>query len=296
MSRVLVGITAAVGSDDRFLTVLRQPGADRGRDDRAAVRCKAGSYGQIEGLHDRCIQPGGDRYAHPRSIPDVHDLYTRVGMGPGDGVSPSISNAHAQAGGGRPGAQPAALGLAPAQGKSVHRAGVPNRPSERYLGQRLTQAAVSAIERAWDGERRREFDAHELLIFAMVFDLPIIWFLLPPPGDRQLMRAEKITGSPSSARRWSYKERRKELLLALLDDHADSLDSAVDELGRWVDHLRQVGIRGFIAEHTNDADFARAGQDADEAPARGSEDEAARHERSRGRRPTTSTSRRERNP
>ncbi len=33
--------------------------------------------------------------------------------------------------------------------------------------------------------------------------------------------------------------------------------SVVDELGRWVDHLRQVGIRGFIAEHTNDADFAR---------------------------------------
>lgn len=123
------------------------------------------------------------------------------------------------------------------------------RHLERYLGQRLTQAAVSAIERAWDGERRREFDAHELLIFAMVFDLPIIWFLLPPPGDRRLMRAttrqvdelyawllgrpdqleplyarlrefgvsepsaaeeavEKITGSPSSARRWSYKERR----------------------------------------------------------------------------------------
>src|SRR5207249_3589138 len=60
---------------------------------------------------------------------------------------------------------------------------------ERYLGQRLTQAGVSAIERARDGERRREFDAHELLIFAMVFSLPMIWFLLPPPGDHRLMRA-----------------------------------------------------------------------------------------------------------
>src|SRR5438477_10165731 len=60
---------------------------------------------------------------------------------------------------------------------------------ERYLGNRLTQAAVSSIERAWDGDRRREFDAHELLIFSMVFDLPIIWFLLPPPGDHRLMRA-----------------------------------------------------------------------------------------------------------
>ncbi len=60
---------------------------------------------------------------------------------------------------------------------------------EPYLGQRLTQAAVSSIERAWDGERRREFDAHELLIFALVFDLPITWFFLPPAGDRRMMRA-----------------------------------------------------------------------------------------------------------
>ena len=167
---------------------------------------------------------------------------------------------------------------------------------EPYVGQRLSQAGISAIERAWDGERRREFDAHELLIYSIVFDLPIIWFLLPPPDDHRRMRAttrsvdelyasllgwpsqlepvyerlrqigvaeptlaeetvEKITGAPSGGREWSYRERRKELLLALLDQHADSLDTAVDELGRWVDHLRQVGIRGFIAEHTGDEDF-----------------------------------------
>jgi transcriptional regulator with XRE-family HTH domain len=167
---------------------------------------------------------------------------------------------------------------------------------EPYLGQRLTQAGVSSIERAWDSDRRREFDAHEILIFAMVFDLPMLWFLLPPPGDHRVMRSttrpvdelytwllgqpqqlepvyerlrqlgitdpttaeetvEKITGIPAAARQWNYRERRKELLLALLDEHADSLDNAVDELGRMVDHLRQVGIRGFIAEHTGDEDF-----------------------------------------
>ncbi|MGH9116776.1 MAG: helix-turn-helix domain-containing protein [Acidimicrobiales bacterium] len=171
---------------------------------------------------------------------------------------------------------------------------------ERYLGQRLTQAAVSAVERAWDGDRRREFDAHELLIFAMVFDLPIIWFLLPPPRDHRLMRAttrqvdelytwilgrpdqleplydrlrdlgitdptaveatvERITGVPSPARQWSYRERRKEILLALLDSHADRLDKAADELGALFDHLRQIGIRGLIAEKTNDSDFAYRG-------------------------------------
>ncbi|MDQ6798395.1 MAG: helix-turn-helix domain-containing protein [Actinomycetota bacterium] len=166
---------------------------------------------------------------------------------------------------------------------------------EPYLGQRLTQAGISSIERAWDGDRRREFDAHELVIFAMVFDLPIIWFLLPPPTDHRLMRrttrsvdelytyllgrpeqlepvyarlreigvtdpteaeeiVSRITGRDSEVKRWSYRERRKELLLALLDQDVDSLDKAVEELGRWVDHLRQIGIRGFIAEHTSDKD------------------------------------------
>jgi hypothetical protein len=169
---------------------------------------------------------------------------------------------------------------------------------EPYLGQRLTQAGISAIERAWDGDRRREFDAHELLIFALVFDLPMLWFLLPPPGDHRLMAqttrpvdelymhllgrpdqlepvyarlrqmgvtdptaaeetVEKITGEQARSRQWSYKERRKELLLALLNEHADDLDNAIDELGQQLDHLRQVGIRGFIAEHTNDDDYAR---------------------------------------
>jgi transcriptional regulator with XRE-family HTH domain len=167
---------------------------------------------------------------------------------------------------------------------------------EPYLGQRLTQAGVSSIERAWDGDRRREFDAHELLVFAMVFNLPILYFLLPPPGDRRRMQGtsaqvnelyvwllgregqvepvyerlrqlgitdpttaeeavEKITGITSPARQWSYRERRKELLLALLDEHADNFDNDIEEIGRIVDHLRQVGLRGYVAEKTGDEDF-----------------------------------------
>jgi transcriptional regulator with XRE-family HTH domain len=203
---------------------------------------------------------------------------------------------------------------------------------EPYLGQRLTQASVSAIERAWDGERRREFDAHELLVFAMVLDLPMLWFLLPPPGDHRLMRGttrqvdelyswllgrsdqlepvyarlrehgitepssadeavERITGTPSRARQWSYRERRKELLLALLDEHADSFDTAVDELGRLVDHLRQVGIRGFVAEHTHDEDFVTSPEHrsaTDETASAGTMDEAARADIADGTIPPTS--------
>jgi hypothetical protein len=68
---------------------------------------------------------------------------------------------------------------------------------------------------------------------------------------------EKITGQPPRSREWSYRERRKELLLALLDQHADDLDNAIDQLAGQLDHLRQVGIRGFIAEHTNDDSYAQ---------------------------------------
>ena len=34
------------------------------------------------------------------------------------------------------------------------------------------------------------------------------------------------------------------MLLALLDNHADEFDNAVEELGKWVDHLRQAGHPG----------------------------------------------------
>lgn len=66
---------------------------------------------------------------------------------------------------------------------------------EPLLGQRLPQASISAMERAYEGERRREFDAHELLAFALAFDLPLVWFLLPPPGDhRTLQRTSNTVG------------------------------------------------------------------------------------------------------
>ncbi len=167
---------------------------------------------------------------------------------------------------------------------------------ERFLGTRPTQATISALERAWDGDRRREFDVQEIAIYAAALDLPIVWFFLPPPSDRRPIQGlgrpvqelyllllgrhdqldavydrlremgiadptpaellvEKITGSPSVSSEWSYKQRRKDLLLALLDEHADDLDTAADEIGSFFDHLRQVGIRGFVAENTMDDDF-----------------------------------------
>ncbi len=49
-------------------------------------------------------------------------------------------------------------------------------------GHLLPQASISAMERGFDGERRRRFDAHELYLLCEVFDVPIVYFFLPPPA------------------------------------------------------------------------------------------------------------------
>jgi transcriptional regulator with XRE-family HTH domain len=49
-------------------------------------------------------------------------------------------------------------------------------------GHQLPQASISAMERGFDGERRRRFDAHELYLLSQVFDVPIAYFFIPPPG------------------------------------------------------------------------------------------------------------------
>lgn len=52
----------------------------------------------------------------------------------------------------------------------------------RLTGHQLPQASISAMERGFDGERRRRFDAHELYLLSVVFDVPIAYFFIPPPG------------------------------------------------------------------------------------------------------------------
>jgi transcriptional regulator with XRE-family HTH domain len=167
---------------------------------------------------------------------------------------------------------------------------------EPLLGQRLPQASISAIERAYEGDRRREFDAQEILAFALAFDLPLIWFFLPPPGDHRTLHrttnivselygivlgeerqlgpvydrlrqlgiaepseaartVETLTGQPSPARQASYRERRKQMLLALLDQYGDRVDQSAEEIGAFFDHLRLVGVRGLVAEQLKDPDY-----------------------------------------
>ena len=168
---------------------------------------------------------------------------------------------------------------------------------EGLLGQRLPQASISAIERAYEGDRRREFDAHEILAFALAFDLPLVWFFLPPPGDhrglhhttnivselygivfgQEAAARTRLRAAPPTWHRRTHPSRphhrephgqakpgppnqlprrgARRLLLALLDQYTDQVDQAAEEIGAFFDHLRQVGVRGLVAEHLSDGDY-----------------------------------------
>lgn len=93
-------------------------------------------------------------------------------------------------------------------------------------GRRPNQAGVSALERVWEGGKRREFDAQELVDFALALNVPVLWFFLPPPGDR---REIKNTGRQ---------------LFALID----LLVGRAEHLPRIEERLRQLGLRENTAE------------------------------------------------
>jgi transcriptional regulator with XRE-family HTH domain len=60
----------------------------------------------------------------------------------------------------------------------------------RITGHVLPQASISAMERGFDGERRRRFDAHELYLLSVLFGVPIAYFFVPPPGSKRTRLAD----------------------------------------------------------------------------------------------------------
>jgi transcriptional regulator with XRE-family HTH domain len=64
----------------------------------------------------------------------------------------------------------------------------------QLTGHTLPQASISAMEHGYDGERRRRFDAHELYLLSVLFDVPVTYFFVPPPGSERVQLAD--TGRP----------------------------------------------------------------------------------------------------
>jgi transcriptional regulator with XRE-family HTH domain len=93
----------------------------------------------------------------------------------------------------------------------------------QLTGHELPQASISAMERGFEGGRRRRFDAHELYLLSAVFGVPILYFFVPPPSDELEDRHLADTGRPVS-----------ELYAAVLgqEGQLSELDERLTDLGK----------------------------------------------------------------
>ena len=100
----------------------------------------------------------------------------------------------------------------------------------RFTGSNWSQATVAQAEGSVGGQRVRQFTANELVALARTFDLPVLFFFLPPDdGSGRLMTDDAKGGLP-----WEY-------LLVLLLGHRDSFPMFADRAANW-SHLLTPGI------------------------------------------------------
>lgn len=147
---------------------------------------------------------------------------------------------------------------------------------EPYLGNRLSTASWSALERSVDGTRIRQIDADELVAFARAFDLPVGFLLTPPSAwDRHVVSTpdagpngldpvelfDVVIGTPDNLAHW------EQYLLSWPDPgHRMRVhdDGTIEHLGRVQNdvHPRLAALttlraRMLLREHFGDIDAAK---------------------------------------
>ncbi len=110
---------------------------------------------------------------------------------------------------------------------------------EPFLGYKLNQAGISAIEKTYDSERRRNIDVAEVVAFSRCFGFPIGWFFLPPAGHTadliepvqtgglesvNLDAAHLVTLALGTPRAWDHFVER---VGSLLDEAPESVGAAL---------------------------------------------------------------------
>lgn len=107
----------------------------------------------------------------------------------------------------------------------------------RTLGEQWSVATYSAAERSVAGQRVRRFTVEELQAFCDAFDLPIAFFLTPPPGTEKVFvrgadegldveRLAEIAGTPSKRHADRIDDLKRRQLTALGFD--------VQEQDNWI--------------------------------------------------------------
>ncbi len=95
-----------------------------------------------------------------------------------------------------------------------------------FTGTKWSQATVAQAEGSVSGQRIRQFTANELVALARTFDLPVLFFFLPPDdGEGRFLTDDSKAGLP-----WEY-------LLVLLLGHRQSFGIVADRTANWADVL-----------------------------------------------------------
>jgi transcriptional regulator with XRE-family HTH domain len=148
-----------------------------------------------------------------------------------------------------------------------------------FTGHQLPQASISAMERGFNGRRPRRFDAHELYLLALVFEVPILTFFLPPIAsgrgvlvsngrptaelyrvvlgaedqlDDMDERLQRLTiENPAGADhlvigREHYRSWRSRCLAAIMEGYGDDIDDAAGAIATFVSAIRH--FRGTPTE------------------------------------------------
>lgn len=132
---------------------------------------------------------------------------------------------------------------------------------EPYVGQLWSRATFSAAERgAVTGERVRQFTADDIAALSLAFELPVTWFLVPPPSkevDVELPSGQAL--SPAAfvdvvfGASVDLQQRLSETIRAieLSDDQRatqtaqgsllrEALARSVGDIDEWVGRLREL--------------------------------------------------------
>ena len=116
----------------------------------------------------------------------------------------------------------------------------------RFTGTKWTQATVAQAEGSVGGQRGRQFTANELVALARTFDLPVLFFFMPPDdGDGRLVTDDARTGLP-----WEY-------LMVLVLGHRSTFPMLADRAANWA-HLLTRGIDIPSSDALPDPDPATA--------------------------------------
>lgn len=119
----------------------------------------------------------------------------------------------------------------------------------RFTEARWTQATVAQAEGSVAGQRVRQFTANELVALARTFDLPVLYFFLPPEDGAGGLATPDAT---SNGWPWEY-------LLMLVWGHAANFPIVADRAAPWahVSPLLNVHADDPVAGAPDDPTLAR---------------------------------------